>query len=65
MSVDIAGGGPRINEKQSSAIIHCELVVPAVGDICSDYCKLDNNDKNSIVLSMNNFFLETFICAIK
>ena len=65
MSVDIAGGRPRINAKQSSAIIRRELVVPAVGDICADYCKLDNNNKNSIILSMNNFSLKTFIYAIK
>ena len=38
--------------------------LPAVGDIYADYSKLDNN-KNSIILSMNNFSLETFIYAIK
>ena len=65
MSVDIAGGRSRINAKQSSAIICRELVVPAAGDICTDYCKLDNNNKNSIILSMNYFSLETFIYALK
>ena len=65
MSVDIAGGRPRINTTQSSAIIRREFVLPAVGDICADYCKLVNNNKNSIILRMNNFSLETFIYAIK
>ena len=54
-----------MNAKKSSAIIRHELVVLAVGDICADYCKLDNNNKNLIILSINNFYLETFIYAIK
>ena len=68
MSVDIAGGRPWINAKQSSAIIRRELGSSqneSVGDIYTDYFKLDNNNKNSIILSMNNFSLDTFIYAIK
>ena len=62
MSLDIAGGRPRINAKQSLAIIRRELVVPAVGDSCADYCKLDNNNKNSIILSEYFFFGSLHIC---
>ena len=35
--------------------------LPAVGDIYADYSKLANNNKNSIILNMNHFSLETFI----
>ena len=69
MSVDIAGGLPWINAKQSLAIIRRELAVSHCRPLAISTPIIVNmitiviilNNENSIIISMNNFFVETFI----